>query len=606
MFEACIADASNIPLTTFPNFRSPELQATQDTYTSLCEELECILIISDSEECNKNLSNVLKKVIDYTKEKTDTYQTCSVLALKLLNLNLFLKNYVLCLGKILSLVSVFSAPGHNEKEAGTLKQFLLVVLLLLLKLVGEADQSQPISFELEEAALCKSLSQLGFVRIMCDVVSDHIDTAGSSHTAYVLLKFNCDIIFQYLYRVVLLSDDEFESLTRSRLVSSLISDLLSNDNFNNYDLDGDDFNDESKLIAYEEFKLLLLINEQYMMKSMSCKLQNNRVFDGLLTKRKDSVFGICGFTNLLVYHLNREESHIIKILMLKFLYLIFTSSYSSKLPYLNDLKILVDIIIRELNDLDYSFGDGKLENSILALTYLKVLFPLLKFSQLSEITTSYKSADLVDMLRNVAVNCDGGSASDDQSLDGVLQSTSIVKMALKCLSIPCVRATKTPSNDSSRLMSNVNVSTDSLASASSLSSRVNTLKLESSEVNSSSESISITRVASVRTTTRNDFNRHTTSHNLESAETTENIFEANNSNVFRNPTSLNGPRHYDHAFKLLNIPKEYLNKELPPLPADISTLHVDDKSDSHSSLKAKAKIKKAPPPPPPPSRRRRQ
>lgn len=85
------------------------------------------------------------------------------------------------------------------------------------------------------------------------------------YCSFVLLKFGCDIVFEYLFHKELLSDNEFTSLTtQTNLIPTLIKYLLSNENFNNYDIDGDDFEDEDKLIAYEEFKLLLLINEQYL------------------------------------------------------------------------------------------------------------------------------------------------------------------------------------------------------------------------------------------------------------------------------------------------------------------------------------------------------
>lgn len=613
MLDTSVPD---IPQTTFPVFRSPELHPVSSlevlcAYDELCDRLDSILIISDRDECNSNFSTVLKYATDYVRDHPDTYHTCSVLALKLLNLNLFIKNYELCLGKTLGLLDVFSEP-NPDPEIESLKQFLLVVLLLVLKLTGDANLKELVSFKLDKAALCDTFLQIGLIRVMCQFVVNHIKSAGVSHSVYVSLKFDCDIIFQYLYHVVLLSDKEFEYLTESTLIPCLVSHLLSNDNFNNYDLKGDDFNDEDKLIAYEEFKLLLLINEQYMMKSFSSVTQQNKVFEGLLTKKKGSVIGICGFTNLLVYHLNREESHIIKILMLKFLYLILTSSFTVKLPYLNDLKILVDIIMRELNDMDYSSSETANETSLLALTYLKVLFPLLKFSLLSELSAGYKSAELLEMLRNIVVNCDNGSSSEDLSKsDSSSLATSIIKTALKCLSIPWVKASKPrQGNIPSRLMSNNNSSAESVTSASSLNSRVNALKLEGSPSCSSSDSISITKVASVRATTINDFNQHTTSHNQECEDIQEeNIFEANNLNVFLTPKNSHGHStgHTTHsAVKLLDIPKEYLlNKKLPPLPGNAgSTIHCSTGSKSFISIQAKAKQKKAPPPPPP-SRRRR-
>ena len=75
--------------------------------------------------------------------------------------------------------------------------------------------------------------------------------------------------------------------------------------------------------------------------------------------------------------------------------------------YLNDLKILIDILLRELNDLDYN------ENIVLTMTYLRVLYPILMFSELCEINGNrnrngyghgYKSQEILETLRNIIIN----------------------------------------------------------------------------------------------------------------------------------------------------------------------------------------------------------
>lgn len=553
---------------------------SEDT-SNLLEELESelrpLLINSDGYECNKNLSVFLKRVVDFLSNEDEVYHSSLVLALRLLSLNLFIKNFALCVGKILSLLSVLA-----ETDEDHLKVFLLIILLLLLKLKDDDDDT----FD--------TLRQLGFVQITGDFIVGSMLDSETDHSSYVLLKLNCDVIFQYLFHVVLLSDAEFQALTESPLIPTLIDDLLSSEAFDKYDLTGDDFT-EDKLIAYEKLKLLLLINEQYLMKSMYGLGIQNKVFEGLLSRRKDAINGICGFTNLLVYQVNREESSIIKILMLKFLYLIFTSSSTARLPYLNDLKILIDIVVRELNDLDYSED----ENRILALTYLKVLFPLLLFSQLSDLQPAYKGAEIVEMLRSIVTNCDTRDTSQRSK-----ELSDIVKSAIKCLTIPWVKKCKAVAYSSvpGRLTKHANGSTESVSSASLLNSKAS-LARGDAEPASSSESLAFTRVASVRAFSKNDYHKSTTSHNLElvpSQEESPNLFEANNHNVFMSPVTSPGaldlPRK--HTAKLLDLPKEYLQKkalpQLPHLPR-INCL----------SLLEKARKKKAPPPPPPPPRKRR-
>lgn len=598
--------STELPVTTFPR-NNTQISAELDA------QLRPLLVNSDSFECNANFSTFLKLVVDHLKDLPETYHACLVYALQLLHLNLFQKNLVICLGKILGLLSVLSSlvPGDNESETRYLKELLLIIMLLLLKLGG--DSTSDCDLSVDDVKLFQTLKLLGMMQIIADFISDHIERKDSTHASYVLLKFSCDIVFHYLYHVVLLDDREFADLMETLLIQSLIADLLSNDNFNNYELAGDDFEDEAKLIAYEEFKLLLLINEQYMMKSLSCNILQNKVIDGLLTQRKDSINGICGFTNLLVYHMNREESHIIKILMLKFLYLIFTSSRTSGLPYLNDVKILVDIFIRELNDNSYSIEtDG--DSTLLALTYLKVLYPMLTFSELGNLNPSYKAAELTEVLRNVVVNCDTGSSDNDdesfinQDVERLIQTSSIVKIAMKCLAIPWLKRAGSRGIPS-RLMKHPNPSNDSISSASSISSRG--VKVEASDLFNSTDSLSFTRVASVRASTKNDFHKHTTSHNMNLESTTEddsleeNVFEVNNHNIFLQPKRSNSSKSSTKnrlSAVLLDLPKEYLrHKKLPPLPQEAKT----SPPRTYTSVAEKARCKKAPPPPPPPPRRRR-
>ncbi|KAM9936600.1 hypothetical protein OXX80_003832 [Metschnikowia pulcherrima] len=638
-------DSPELPLTSFPMFNNPavspepEYCSQTSSLEELLESLYPILVISDSRECNANLSIFIKLAVDFLKTQEETYHTCSILALKLLNSNLFIKNHQQCLGKILGLMDVFSqsVAGDCQDEALLLKEVLSIIMLLLFKLTTEETGPSALSSALTKRQIFATLHELTFVAILCRFISGHVKASDDSHVSYVLLNFNCNIFFQYLYHVVLFSDDEFSCVTSCDLVPTLIDNLLSNDNFNNYNLAGQDFEDVSKLMAYEEFKLLLLINEQYMMRSISSKVSENKVIEGLLTARKESVNGICGFINLLVYHMNREESHIIRIQMLKFLFLMFSSPVSAKLAYLNDLKILVDIVIRELNDLDYSSDRSSHENCILALTYLKVLHPLLTKTQLNDIFPKYKTFEISEVLSNVIVNCD---ISSNDAYDEHTQTASnspsnakvILKSATKCLSISWLRSPrKQGPYRNVNTGSLQNSSSESLASASSLNSKVNSLKLDNTDSNSSTDSFSMTRIASVRASSISDYNKHTTSHNLALDEDEPvNIFEQNNSNVFRTgkaskpATAQSGPFNTRRSstihgpfasgdtcpssaqtLGLLNLPKEYLSKKsLPPLPKN-NTSGRNPKNEKVSSLQEKARYKKAPPPPPPPSRRRR-
>lgn len=619
--ESLSIDASpNAPPTSFPQTISPSNPSSpQHDFEQLLDTLHPILILSDPHECNDNISLFLKSAADFLSQEDEIYHKCSVLSLTFLNSNLFLKNYRLCLGKILSILKLLAntASPANRTEALTLSQVLSIVLLVFFKLID--DKKLRLYNTVPKSQLLELLKDLSFVEVSATFISSQVryapDTAplfepkDYSHSNYVLLKFNCDIFFNYLYHTVLLSGEEFTQLTECTLIPNLIDHLISNSNFNNYNLSNDDFNDTNKLIAYEEFKLLLLINEQYMMQTYTANdsLANNKVIEGL-----KSVNGIPGFINLLAYHMNREESHIIKILMLKFLFSILSSAEFCKLSYLNDLKILVDIFIRELNDLDYSeneHSDSPLNDRFLALTYLKTFRHLLVLSQLNDISPKYKPKDIFDLLSNVILNCDdtrqdfaAAAPCDATAVD----LNSIVKAAIKCLNILWLKKlSKTRSRVSPlSTLKTKNDSSDSLVSATSGSSRVASLKNSGLDFSASTESFSFTRVASVKANSRSDYNQHTRSHNEEltgsgwngasgplASSSRCNMFQDNNSNVSSYLSSR-------QTLGLLDLPKEYLaTKSLPPIPQHTSA--------GPSRLQEKARQKKAPAPPPPPPRRRK-
>ena len=46
-----------------------------------------------------------------------------------------------------------------------------------------------------------------------------------------------------------------------------------------------------------------------------------------------------------------EEDRCLQLLILKMLYLLFTTSGTQEYFYMNDLRVLVEVFIRELNDL---------------------------------------------------------------------------------------------------------------------------------------------------------------------------------------------------------------------------------------------------------------
>jgi len=149
--------------------------------------------------------------------------------------------------------------------------------------------------------------------------------------------------------------------------------------------------EEEDALNYVKFCLLLILNEQYMVRQYTQKGDNKA------QKYKNQLFCVLmengpifqNFMEVLVLNFNRETNPTIQILMLKALYVVFTTSSTCQLIYLNDLEVIVDIIIRELCNLSL-VKDGVLIN-----TYLRVLYPMLLFSNLNG--QRYK----VDSLRSI-------------------------------------------------------------------------------------------------------------------------------------------------------------------------------------------------------------
>ncbi|KAB8532544.1 hypothetical protein FH972_025489 [Carpinus fangiana] len=127
-------------------------------------------------------------------------------------------------------------------------------------------------------------------------------------------------------------------------------------------------------------RLLLVLNEQYMVSSHTPSDQptniTNRIMKALsLHGRSYKTFG----ENLILL-LNRESETSLQLLILKLLYLVFTTPSTQEYFYTNDLYVLTDILTRNLLDLPSSTSYPAAVP--LKHTYLRVLYPLLANTQL--------------------------------------------------------------------------------------------------------------------------------------------------------------------------------------------------------------------------------
>lgn len=179
-----------------------------------------------------------------------------------------------------------------------------------------------------------------------------------------------------------------------------------------FDLVEETRNLQDETFNYSVIKLIVALNEQFMVASLSpsdkAALQHgdglkpevqNRVLRVLMRRLGSSMT----FGENLIFMLNRAgrtpEDRCMQLLVLKILYLLFTTKGTSEYFYTNDLCVLVDVFLRELVDLD---EDG--ENESLRHTFLRVLHPLLTKTQLKNVP--YKRPQIVRTLESLIENAD--------------------------------------------------------------------------------------------------------------------------------------------------------------------------------------------------------
>lgn len=108
-----------------------------------------------------------------------------------------------------------------------------------------------------------------------------------------------------------------------------------------------------------------------------------------------------------------------QILILKLLYLLFTNQATYEYFYTNDLRVLVDVVIRNLLDLPD-------EAAPLKHTYLRVLHPLLAHTQLNQ-PPHYKRLNLKQLLHLL-------SEVNDEHFQPADQTT--IRLVERCKKVP--------------------------------------------------------------------------------------------------------------------------------------------------------------------------
>lgn len=123
---------------------------------------------------------------------------------------------------------------------------------------------------------------------------------------------------------------------------------------------------------YQLIKLIVALNEQFMVSGISAtaatsgaKKSAASAANTVMTVLRTRLNASKTFGENLIFMLNRASSFdaedvCMQLLVLKLLYLLFTTKETSHYFYTNDLKVLVDIFIRELSDLPDDYESVRL------------------------------------------------------------------------------------------------------------------------------------------------------------------------------------------------------------------------------------------------------
>ncbi|KAI9762738.1 MAG: hypothetical protein M1840_001147 [Geoglossum simile] len=154
--------------------------------------------------------------------------------------------------------------------------------------------------------------------------------------------------------------------------------------------------DASDPYHYPIIRVLLILNEQYMLTTYD--RVKGRSIEQPLSNKVIKVLSVKGsayktFGENIILLLNRESEASLQILILKLLYLLFTTRATYEYFYTNDLRVLVDVIVRNLLDLPD-------ESETLRHMYLRVLFPLLAHTQLRH-PPHYKREEIRRLLQTL-------------------------------------------------------------------------------------------------------------------------------------------------------------------------------------------------------------
>ncbi|RFU73546.1 hypothetical protein TARUN_8708 [Trichoderma arundinaceum] len=248
----------------------------------------------------------------------------------------------------------------QEDEAGPLHA---IVCMLLLD--GHKD----------EATFPRMIQEACFPRLLELISSRENDEDPRLHRFLLQLMYEMSRVERLTPQDLALVDDAFIHLL-FRLIEGVSSDV--NDPYH-----------------YPTIRVLLVLNEQYMLASTDT-VTNPGSTPEPLTNRIVKCLSLHGpmfrtFGENIILLLNRETETSLQLLILKLLYLLFTTKATYEYFYTNDLRVLLDVIIRNLMDLPD-------ERMSLRHTYLRILYPLLAHTQMNQ-PPHYKKDEVLRLLK---------------------------------------------------------------------------------------------------------------------------------------------------------------------------------------------------------------
>ena len=237
---------------------------------------------------------------------------------------------------------IFERENHHDlrselielAKCADISNTRLYIIYVLIILSGRCD---PETF--------RQLREARFVPILCQVIQANVESDTRLHRVGVELLYEVSRTQQFSGSDMDVLDAELIQLLFERAEKS-----------------------ESAVYTDSLVRLIISLNEQFMVAEVDPVGKQytflgppsssgppspptqplvNKIFDLLSAKP----YSFRGVGEKMIFILNRERQYTLQLLMLKFLYLIFITPATYDYFYSNDLRVLVDVFIRELYDL---------------------------------------------------------------------------------------------------------------------------------------------------------------------------------------------------------------------------------------------------------------